>query len=385
MSRLNMRGSPSRPSHFLFEPHWRDRTAGSPGPSSYRGCNDRYALSIEQCVFFDRLISLTYEYRNDDAGGRDMAMDVTVRQLRAYVAVLETASFSEAAKAMHLSQAALSGLIKELESRVGVRLLDRTTRKVSASSVGETFAPMARRVLSNLDEALESLTNLKELRRGLVRVAAPETLSCTLLPELIAEYTNSHPGVDVRFDDVPIQEVLAGLQNGSTDIGFGPAGVVPDQSMEVHMICADPLWAALRSDDPLAKGKSVSWKDLRQRPLLNYMPNIAVNVLSNVPPRHHPKELVPVHRVNTALSMLRVRQGAVICPSMAEPLVRGFGLTFLPLLQPAVKWKIAMFVRHSASLSPAVESFRDFTLDFSPNWAATGIERRRADGRQKTV
>ena len=238
-----------------------------------------------------------------------MAMDVTLRQLRAYVAVLEAASFSEAAKAMHLSQAALSGLIKELENRVGVRLLDRTTRKVSASAVGETFAPMARRVLSSLDEALDNLTNLKELRRGLVRVAAPETLSCTLLPELIAGYNNSHPGVDVRFDDVPIQEVLAGLQNGSTDIGFGPAGVVPDQSVEVHMICADPLWVALRSDDPLTKGKSVSWKDLRERPLLNYMPNIAINVLSNVPPRHHPKELVPVHRVNTALSMLRVQTG----------------------------------------------------------------------------
>ena len=96
-----------------------------------------------------------------------MAMDVTLRQLRAYVAVLESASFSEAAKAMHLSQAALSGLIKELENRVGVRLLDRTTRKVSASAVGETFAPMARRVLSSLDEALDNLTNLKELRRGL--------------------------------------------------------------------------------------------------------------------------------------------------------------------------------------------------------------------------
>src|SRR6187549_1004398 len=206
-----------------------------------------------------------------------MAMDVTLRQLRAYVAVLEAASFSEAAKVMHLSQAALSGLIKELENRVGVRLLDRTTRKVSASAVGETFAPMARRVLSNLDEALDSLTNLKELRRGLVRVAAPETLSCTLLPELIAGYSDSHPGVDVRFDDVPIQQVLAGLQNGSTDIGFGPAGVMTgvmaDESVEAHLICADPLWVALRPDDPLTKGASVSWKDLRDRPLINYMPN----------------------------------------------------------------------------------------------------------------
>ena len=309
-------------------------------------------------------------------------MDVTLRQLRAYVAVLESSSFSEAAKTMHLSQAALSGLIKELESRLGVRLLDRTTRRVAATSVGETFAPMARRVLADLDEALDNLTNLKELRRGLVRVAAPETLSCTLLPELIAGYGHQHPGVDVRFDDVPIQEVLAGLQHGTTNIGFGPAGVVPDESVEVHMICADPLWVALRGDDPLAKGKSVGWKELRERTLLNFMPNIAINVLSQVPPRHHPKDMVPVHRVNTALSMLRVRQGAVICPSMAEPLVRGFGLTFLPLLQPAVTWKIAMFVRHSASLSPAVESFRDFTLRFSTNWPANG-HRRSSERRRR--
>ena len=314
-----------------------------------------------------------------------MAMDVTLRQLRAYVAVLEAASFSEAAKTMHLSQAALSGLIKELESRVGVRLLDRTTRSVSRSVVGEAFEPMVRRVLSNLDEALESVTNLKELRRGLVRVAAPETLSCTLLPELIAAYNTSHPGVDVRFDDVPIQQVLAGLQNGSTDIGFGPAGVMADEQVEAHMICADPLWVALRPDDPLAKGRSVNWKDLRDRPLINYMPNIAVNVLSHVPPRHHPRKLVPVHRVNTALSMLRVRQGVVICPSMAEQLVRGFGLTFLPLNQPTVKWKIAAFARRRTSLSPAVESFVSFTVDFAGNWTATELESRRAAGRHKSV
>src|SRR6188472_509881 len=63
------------------------------GPSPYRCHNDRDAPSIEQCVFFDRLISLAYEYRNGDAGRCDMAMDVTLRQLRAYVAVLESASF----------------------------------------------------------------------------------------------------------------------------------------------------------------------------------------------------------------------------------------------------------------------------------------------------
>ncbi|WP_242697261.1 LysR family transcriptional regulator [Bordetella petrii] len=292
-----------------------------------------------------------------------MAFEVTLRQLRAFITVLECGSFSVAADTMHLSQAALSGLVKELESRLGVRLLDRNTRSVGASVVGAAFEPMVRRVLADLDEALESVTNLKELRRGLVRVAAPETLSCTLLPELIAGYGARHPGVDIRFDDVPIEQVLANLHNGSADIGFGPAGVLADDAVQAHLIRIDPLWAALRPDDPLAAGDSVSWKELRERPLINYMPNLALNVLSNVPSRHHPEQVVPVHRVNTALSLLRVRPGYVICPSMARSLVEGFGLVFLPLRQPAVSWRIALFARARPSLSPAVESFLDYALE----------------------
>ena len=296
-----------------------------------------------------------------------MPVEVTLRQLRAFTTVLECGSFSEAAEAMHLSQAALSGLVKELESRLGVRLLDRNTRSVGASVVGTAFEPMVRRVLANLDEALESVTNLKELRRGLVRVAAPETLSCTLLPDLIAGYGERHPGVDIRFDDVPIEQVLANLHNGSADIGFGPAAVLADEAVQAHVIRIDPLWAALRPDDPLAAGVSVSWKQLRDRPLINYMPNLVLNVLSNVPSRNHPRDIVPVHRVNTALALLRVRPGYVICPSMARSLVEGFGLVFRPLCQPTVTWRIALFARGRSSLSPAVESFLDFVLATGKN------------------
>lgn len=308
-----------------------------------------------------------------------MATHVTLRQLRAFVSVMEAGSFSEAAKLMHLSQAALSGLIKELEGQLGVRLLDRNTRSVAPSAVGEAFEPLVRRVLSDLDEALESVDNLKELRRGLVRVAAPETLSCTLLPELIAMYNGSHPNVDVRFDDVPIEEVLSGLLNGSTDVGFGPATSFSDDAVERHDLWSDPLWVALHPDDPLSSRQSVSWRDLKDRAMFTYMRNFAAGVLSQVPPKHQPLQVVPVHRVNTALSMVKVRHGAVIAPSMAGTLVHGFGLAFLPLRQPVVSRSIALFVRRRSALSPAVESFLAFTLDFARTWAAMSRETGRLD------
>ncbi len=294
-----------------------------------------------------------------------MTMHVTLRQLQAFVAVVRTGSFSEAALAMHLSQAALSGLIRELEQRVGVRLLDRTTRSVSPSVVGEAFDPMARRVLAALDEALASLSNLKELRRGVVRLAAPEPLSCTLLPELIASYTGRHAGIDVRFEDVPIELVLSGLHEGSADVGYGPAGSVRDEAIEAHLLWADPLWVALAPGDPLARGEAVRWKDLRDVPVINYMPNFAANVLSQVPARSQPRQLAAVHRVNTALAMLQVNRGAVVCPLMTEPLVRGFGLAFVPLLQPQVNWQVAMFVRRGPAASPAVESFLRHAREFT--------------------
>src|SRR5690554_410017 len=95
-----------------------------------------------------------------------MKVDITIRQLQAFIAVLERGSFSEAAQSMHLSQAALSGLVKELESRLGVRLFNRSTRRVEVSEVGASFEPQVRRALAALEEAVESVVNLRELHRG---------------------------------------------------------------------------------------------------------------------------------------------------------------------------------------------------------------------------
>jgi hypothetical protein len=69
---------------------------------------------------------------------------------------------------------------------------------------------------------------------------------------------------------------------------------------------------------------------------------------------------------------------------MAEPLVRGFGLTFLPLRQPTVKWKVAMLARRRPSLSPAVESFLAFTRAFTPKWATGGIDGRAGDTKKRS-
>lgn len=303
-----------------------------------------------------------------------MPMHVTLRQLQAFATVVDTSSFTDAARSMHLSQAALSGLIKELEERVGVRLLDRSTRRVVPSAVGHAFVPLVRRVLEDLDDALESLANIKELRRGLVRVASPEPLSCTLLPELIAAYGRCHPDVEVRFEDVPIEQVRSGLENGNIDVGFGPSASFDDPMIARQELWSDPLWIALRADDPLAERTSIQWKDVRGRAMLTFMRSFDANVLSRVPARAQPRELVRVHRINTALSMLKVRDASVVAPSMARGLIEGYGLAFRPLTHPVVRRGVSVFVRKRQSLSPAVDSFLQFGLAYARSWFGSRVE-----------
>ncbi|MEZ5659412.1 MAG: LysR family transcriptional regulator [Burkholderiaceae bacterium] len=304
-----------------------------------------------------------------------MTGHVTLRQLRALSAVVEHASFTEAARAMHLSQGALSGLVKELESQLGVRLLDRNTRRVSASVVGEAFVPLVRRVIHDLDEALESLDNLKALRRGVVRVAAPETLSCTLMPELIASYSAAHPAIEIRFQDVPIEQVEEGLASGSIDIGFGPETSIAEDGLSRHVLWTDSLCVALHRDDPLARHDTVAWRDLKATPVFTYMRAFRSRVLDQVPKRRQPTQIIPVNRVNTALSMLSVRRGAVICPSMTRSLVEGFGLTLRPLNQPVVERSIALFLRDRPSPSPAVASFAEFARRYADDWQRSPPQR----------
>ena len=117
------------------------------------------------------------------------AMNVTLRQLRAFVTLAKLGSFTEAATALHITQPTLSGLIKELEQALGVQIVNRTTRKVELSSVGKEFLPLTARILQDLDEALRAITDIKELKSGTVRVAAPQLMACTLLTDVVSSFS----------------------------------------------------------------------------------------------------------------------------------------------------------------------------------------------------
>src|SRR5258707_14107172 len=122
-------------------------------------------------------------------------MNVTIRQLRAFVAGAQLGGFSAAAVRLHLTQSALSMLVRALEQEVGVVLFERTTRSVKLTDAGRDFLPLAEKMLVDLHNAVATTRSRAEWARGRIVVAVTPTFASTLLPGLLIRYRAEHPDV----------------------------------------------------------------------------------------------------------------------------------------------------------------------------------------------
>src|ERR1700755_3357507 len=112
-------------------------------------------------------------------------MNVSIRHLRAFVAISELRSFTLAARRLHVTQSALSLLIRDLERELNVRLMDRGPRGISLTAAGIDFLPPATKVIEDLESAVSGAAQLRDRRRGIVRVSCTPLYASTLVPEVV--------------------------------------------------------------------------------------------------------------------------------------------------------------------------------------------------------
>ncbi|RYY83975.1 MAG: LysR family transcriptional regulator, partial [Comamonadaceae bacterium] len=135
-------------------------------------------------------------------------MNISLRQLRAFSVVARTASFTLAARQLHLTQSAVSMLVQQLEDAAGVRLFDRARNAVTLTEAGQQLLPLARRMLDDLRQLEEGATDLRTLRSGVLRVAAPQLLACTWIASALARFEKSHPSIGLRLLDTGADDIV---------------------------------------------------------------------------------------------------------------------------------------------------------------------------------
>lgn len=151
---------------------------------------------------------------------------VEVREARYFIAVAEELNFGRAAERLQMSQPPLSSAVKAIEKRLGVLLLNRTTRHVVLTSAGAVFLDRCRRVVAASDDAESAARLAAEGQLGTLRIGAVTTAFTHVLPKALAAHARSHPGVDVRVREVDTHLGSELLQRREIDIAVvrhGPA------------------------------------------------------------------------------------------------------------------------------------------------------------------
>ena len=300
-------------------------------------------------------------------------MNVTLRQLRAFLAVHQEGSFTKAAENLHLTQSALSSIIKELELNLELGLFDRSTRKLETSEAGRNILPAVIRMLDEMDALTNEVRGLKKLHYGKVRIAVVQQLASAELPRIIALYSKMFPQVEVSLIDCGVESVQEIVNLGEADIGIGPERKLLS-NLNKQLIFSHPFHLALPPDHPIAQETNIRWQDLASLDLITLRGSFTELIIDNL--LREPSEYVisPKHQVNfmsTALSMVANGLGVTICLPYAIESVKQNGLVIIPICDPIIYRNFYLYSCKNREKLPAVQKFIDVFLKnmtFNNTW-----------------
>ena len=293
-------------------------------------------------------------------------MNITLRQLRAFVAVARTGSFTLAAESLYISQSALSGLIKELEQTLGVRVVDRSTRRIHLSDMERELFPLVEKILSDLDRMLTDVSERKSLKSGFVRVAAPQLMAATVLPEIIAAYNNEHPDISVKLVDSVVESIVSRVFSGEVDFGIGPERD-PNSDITAESLFDGRFIAVFPRGHPLSQMREVSWADLAAYPFISLQGQFTERLMLDLREAAVDISFAPTNEVafmSTALAMVHAGLGVTACIIYASSLIELYQLEMRPLVMPVIHRRFFTFTQNNRSLTPAAESFKSFVRGY---------------------
>jgi DNA-binding transcriptional LysR family regulator len=309
-----------------------------------------------------------------------VAIHLDLGDLQAFTALVKLGNFRKAAESINISQPALSRRIDKLEEALGVRLFERTTRRVYLTTVGQAFAPSAEQLLDDLDAALLSIREVSSSHLGHVTIACVPSAAHYFLPTVIAQYRLRYPRIRVKLFDASANEVLNAVKTGEADFAVGFVGS-QDADVEFKLLMQDRFVVACRRNHPLASKKRVSWSEFYEYEYVSVDKTsgnrlLLDQALAAVAPRA--PSVCETRHVTTTLGLVEAGLGVAAVPSMAMPHSEHPLLTSVPLVDPVVTRRVGLVSRRGRQLTPAAQEFYRMIVDTQRTRGALGTTKKAA-------
>ena len=286
---------------------------------------------------------------------------LTLKQLRAFVAVYRSRRLATAAQQLSVTASAISVLIRQTEESLATRLFDRSTRSLAPTAAADAAIGLAESILQSVALLETNSRDLGERRRGRVHLAVTPAIGAALMPGTVRAFSQAHPDIQVVIDDCAPDQFLGRVLTEQVEFGIGtPEHVTPE--IDLHTLVADHLCVVCAAEHPFAARRQVRWADLVDVPLIAVRPGYGVRRTLDRIAGTAGVELKIVNEVNFMASimwMVSSGLGVSIVPTALVTSSHFDNLVARPLVGPKVSRTISIVTRRGRSLSPACRAFTD--------------------------
>jgi DNA-binding transcriptional LysR family regulator len=297
-------------------------------------------------------------------------MEVTTKQLRAFRLVAQHHNFTRAAEALFITPSGISVLIKELESRVGFRLFDRTTRRVELTSHGNELLTVIQKNLEELDAAIANIGRSARSRDLSLTLGTTPLVAANILPPAMREFRKLRPDVRIQLYDADLPSLIKMVETGRLDLSLGIFKAMPDVRREPFFRFS--LMVARCAKDEEQARRATTWVSLAGEKVISLSIEHPHQQLID---KHFAKagvKLKPLSVVNlldTQLALVEADEGVAIIPSFGLPACRNRKVTVSPLINPVVRFDFHMISPRGKKLPPEADEFTAFLKSYIASWA----------------
>ena len=288
----------------------------------------------------------------------DNIPELSIRHLRAVVALARFESFVAAATYLKVSQSGLTRLVQQAEKLVGVQLFHRGSRKVMQTDAGEVIVQASERILSDLALQVQSARILDGELRGQITISSLMSISHRVLPRALMTFRHEHPNIHVHVREGLGDDVYDDIRRGQVD--FGVANVDgASEDLAVAAAAEEACYLVLPKDHPMAILKSVRLQNLVEEQLISMPPESglrkAIDIAANSQgiALHHS---IIINQFGSLFDFVGNGLGIAIVPAVALPSERQSAIVVKPL-RPKISRRIGILHLRDRPLSSVASAF----------------------------
>lgn len=286
-----------------------------------------------------------------------------LRELKYFIEVAKYKSITKASESLHISQPALSKVMKSLEEELGMPLIIRSNKTSELTDAGNIVLEYANKIIAQVNEMYTTLNDMTNLMRGEIHIGLPPIIGSLFFPEVMARFHQKYPNVKINITEYGAAKVVKSVEEGELEFGVAVLPIDEEQ-FNVYPIVEEEMRLLVHHKHPLSIRKEVELKELKDEEFIFYNEEFALyEIMWNncIKEGFQPKILFKSSQWDLMSEMVAANLGISILPESICNRIENNKISFISL-KPVTPWKLALITKKDRYISYASREFIDFMI-----------------------